>query len=123
MAVRIRYKPNNTSFGKLMMSDQTQDLCDQATRRGLEVAKGLATEAGLPETYIAGLETAAGPPVVLGGNPRRTGRLWARGPLSAVFEFGSGVKRARPQGGRSPIHRILGRTGAIIGNAPTRGTG
>lgn len=115
--VRIRYKPNNSEFRKLMVSDQTQDLADEAGRRGVAEAKAMATAEGLPAEYIESIKLEPGPLVVLGGNPRRTARIHAKFPW---IEFGSGQKRPRPQGGRSPAYRILGRVGPIIGNPPDR---
>jgi len=118
--IRISYQPNNSSMAKLLMSGQTQDLADQGARRGAGVAKGLASGLGLPAEYVGSIEAVGGPPVVLGGNPRRTARVAARYPW---LEFGSGRRRERPQGGRSPAYRVLGRTGPMIGNPPARGGG
>lgn len=115
MAIRIRYKANNSDFGKLMMSDQTQDLADQGARAGVAEATQLASGLSLPERYRSSIRAEAGPPATMGGNPRRTARVYAD---YVWVEFGSGVKRPRPQGGRSPAHRILGRTAAKIGNPP-----
>jgi hypothetical protein len=115
--VRIRYSPNNKSFGKMMMAKQTQDLADQAAEKGVLEAKALAASRGLPAEYIASIRKAPGPPVVMGGNPRRTARVHAD---YVYIEFGSGIKRPRPQGGRSPAYRILGTVGPMIGNPPDR---
>jgi len=118
--IRVRYKPNNSSFGKLMMAQQTQDLADQGARAGVREATQMASGAGLPERYIASIKATTGPPVTMGGNPRRTARVEAG---YVWVEFGSGRKRARPQGGSSPAHRILGRTAAKIGSPPDGGGG
>lgn len=120
MAIKITYKANNKEFGALMMSDQTQDLADQGARFGVLVARAYAagTRPALPAEYTASIEHQEGPPVVLGGNPRRTARVVAKYPF---IEFGSGQKRERPQGGNSPTYRILGRTGPRVGNPPTGG--
>lgn len=115
--VRIRYKANNKDFGKLMMAKQTQDLADQAAKKGVQEAKALAASRGLFPKYIESIKAAVGPPVTLGGNPRRTARVNADYPW---VEFGSGQKRPRPQGGSSPAYRILGAVAAIIGNPPDR---
>lgn len=117
MTVTIKYEPNNIEFGKLMVSDQTQRLADQAANKGVTEARSLAAARGLPAAYIDSIEAVAGPIVVLGRNPRRTARVQAKFPW---IEFGSGQKRPRPQGGRSPAYRILGAVGAIIGNPPDR---
>lgn len=113
--IHIKYKPNHISFAKLMMSDQTQNLADQAADRGVQVARGIAAGMSLPEEYIASIKATRGPIVVLGGNPRRTARLVSKYPY---IEFGSGRKRPRPQGGRSPAYRVLGRTLPRIGSYP-----
>lgn len=115
MAVQITYRANNAEFGKLMMSAQTQSLADQGALRGLRVARELATRQNLPAAYVASIRKAAGPTVTMGGNPRRTARVYADAPW---IEFGSGLKRPRQQGGRSPAYRILGKTGARIGSPP-----
>jgi hypothetical protein len=129
MTVRIRYKPNNSDFGKLMMSSQTQDLADEAAGRGVLVAIAYAQSAHLPSAYITGIGKEVGPPVVLQGNPRRTARVTAPMPW---IEFGSGRLargasrgrsagrggRKRPQGGYSKPYRILGKTGSRIGSPP-----
>ena len=120
MAVRIRYRPNNSDFGRLLMSDQTQDLADQGANRGVQEARRLASSLGLPATYIDSIKAVPGPVTSLGGNPRRTARVEASFPF---LEFGSGRKRARPQGGSSPAYRVLGRTVTTIGNPPSRGGG
>jgi hypothetical protein len=118
VAVRIRYRENRKSFGAMMMAIQTQELAYQGAQRGAIAARGLATAAGLPGAYVESIRAEAGPPQVLGGNPRRTARVVARHRLAGVFEFGSGLRDKRPQGGSSPRHRILGKTGAIIGSPP-----
>jgi hypothetical protein len=118
VTIRISYKANNASMAKLLMSGQTQDLADQGARRGAATARSLASGLGLPEEYVASVEATGGPPSVLGGNPRRTARVVARYPW---LEFGSGRRRERPQGGRSPAYRVLGRTGPLIGNPPRGG--
>ncbi len=115
MAIRIRYKANNKEFGALMMSQQTQDLADQGANRGAQEARRLASSFSLPERYIASIRIAPGPTATLGGNPRRTSRVEAGFPF---IEFGSGRKRPRPQGGRSPAYRVLGRTAWKVGNLP-----
>jgi hypothetical protein len=115
--VRIRYRPDHRSFGKLMMAKQTQDLADEAARQGVIEAKALAASRGLPAKYIESIEAVVGPPLALGGNPRRTARVAAKFPF---IEFGSGQKRPRPQGGSSPAYRILGAVAAIIGNPPDK---
>lgn len=117
MTVRIRYRPNHRDFRKLMMAKQTQDLADQAGKKGVAEAKALAGGLNLPAEYISSIEMKAGPPITLAGNPRRTTRIHAKFPW---IEFGSGQKRPRPQGGRSPAYRILGKVGPIIGNPPDR---
>lgn len=115
MAIRIRYKPNNSDMAKLLMSQQTQDLADQGAAAGVREASRLSSTLGISQRYRDSLRAVAGPPVTMGGNPRRTARVEA----SYVWvEFGSGQKRSRPQGGKSPAHRILGRTAAEIGSPP-----
>ncbi len=115
MPVRMRYRPNNASFGAMMMSDQTQDLANQGAREGARLARELATSLGLPAKYISSIGTEDGPPVTFSGNPRSTARVHA----SYVWiEFGSGVKRKRPQGGSSPAHRVLGRVASQVGSLP-----
>lgn len=123
MAVAVRYVPNNSEFRKLMLSGQTQDLADKGARAGVIEAQTNAIDAGLPEAYVNSIAAEPGPLVTLGGNPRRTARVVARHPLAGVFEFGSGAKRNRPQGGSSPTYRILGRAAAKIGSAPLGGAG
>jgi hypothetical protein len=121
MPVKITYKPNNKEFGALMMSDQTQDLADQAAKLGVLVARAYAAgqRPQMPAEYIASIRAEAGPIVVFDGNPRRTARVVADYPW---LEFGSGkTASGRPQGGNSPAYRILGRTGARIGNPPIGG--
>lgn len=113
--IRVRYKPNHEDFGRLMMSDQTQDLADQGAQRGVEEARRLAASFGLPAEYIASISRVFGNPVTLGGNPRRTARVQAKFPY---IEFGSGRRRPRPQGGRSPAYRVLARTASRIGSPP-----
>lgn len=120
MPVLIRYRPNNSDFGKLMMSSQTQDLADQGAKRGVAAAKALAGSESLPAEYVSSIRAVKGPPMVLGGNPRRTARVETKYPW---IEFGSGRKRPRPQGGRSPRYRILGRILTQIGNPPAKGGG
>jgi len=120
MAIRIKYRPNHKEFGAMLMSSQTQDLANQGANRGVEEAKKLATRLKLPEEYVASIEAAVGPTVVLQGNPRRTAEVRAKYPW---IEFGSGRKRKRPQGGRSPRYRVLGRTLTKIGNPPVGGGG
>lgn len=120
MAIRIRYRPNHKDFGKMLRSDQTQDLADQGARRGVFEAKRLATSLNLPEEYIASIEATTGPMVTMQGNPRRTARIEAKYPY---LEFGSGRKRPRPQGGRSPAYRVLGRILTKVGNPPIGGGG
>lgn len=115
--VRIRYKPNNRDFGKLMMAPQTQHLADQAAEKGVAEAKALASSRNLPAEYVESIEKVVGPPITMAGNPRRTARVQAR---YVWIEFGSGIKRPRPQGGRSPAYRILGTVGPMIGNPPDR---
>jgi hypothetical protein len=115
--IRVRYEPNNKSFGAMMMADQTQDLADQGARRGVLEARRLASSMSLPERYIASIKATEGPPMRLGRNVRRTARVEA----SYVFiEFGSGQKRPRPQGGSSPAYRVLGRTASVVGSLPRR---
>lgn len=120
MVVKIRYKANNREFGKLMRSEQTQHLANQGAKKGVEEARKLASSLSLPEEYIASIEAKDGPMVTLGGNPRRTAQIEAKYPW---IEFGSGRKRARPQGGRSPHYRVLGRILTKIGNPPDKGGG
>lgn len=122
MPVRIRYRANNSDFGKLMMSDQTQDLADQGANFGVLAARAYAagTRPALPPEYIESIQAETGPIVTLGGNPRRTARIVSKYPW---IEFGSGRKRDRPQGGNSPAYRILGRAGARVGNPPRGGGG
>jgi hypothetical protein len=122
MAVRVRYKANNKEFGALMRSDQTQDLADKGARAGVLEAQQIAMEAGLPEDYVNSIRAEIGPLAVYGGNPRRTARVVARHRLAGAFEFGTGRRRDRPQGGGSPTYRILGRAGAKIGSMPHGGT-
>lgn len=121
MPVRIRYRANNVSFGALMRSDQTQDLADKGARAGVIEAQQSAIEAGLPEDYVDSIKAEPGPLGVYGGNPRRTARVVARHRLAGVFEFGSGRRAPRPQGGSSPVYRILGKAGAKIGSPPRGG--
>lgn len=120
--IRIRYKPNNSEFGQLMMSDQTQDLADQGAKFGVLAARAYANgmRPRMPEEYTASIKATTGPTVVMGGNPRRTAQVEAKYPW---LEFGSGRKRPRGQGGHSPAYRILGRTAARIGNPPDKGGG
>lgn len=120
MPIRIKYRPNHKDFGKLLMSDQTQDLADQAAKKGVQEATSMAVAEKLPAEYISSIEAATGPPRVLDGNPRRTAEVRAKYPY---IEFGSGRKRKRPQGGNSPHYRILGRTLSKIGNPPKGGGG
>jgi len=120
MTVRIRYKPNHKEFGAMLMSDQTQDLADQGARRGVVAARALAGSLGLPAEYIASIKATKGPVVTMQGNPRRTARIEAKYPW---LEFGSGRKRPRPQGGRSPHYRVLGRILTEVGNPPRGGGG
>lgn len=120
MAINIRYQPNHRDMAKLLMDDQTQDLANQGANRGVDEAKKLAASLGLPAEYIASIEAVEGPPVVLQGNPRRTARVNAKYPW---IEFGSGRKRDRPQGGRSPHYRVLGRILTKVGNPPDKGGG
>ena len=116
MPIRVRYRANNREFGALMRSDQTQDLANTAARAGAVDAAQAAVEAGLPESYVDSIRAEPGPLMMLGGNLRRTARVVARHPLAGIIEFGSGRRRARPQGGRSQTYRILGRAGAKIGS-------
>lgn len=131
MSVVIRYKPNHREFGELMLSQQTQDLADEAAGAGVLVATQFAQSDGLPAEYIASIRAEPGPIIVMGSppNPRRTARVLASFPW---LEFGSGRgsrsgqigkrnTRKRPQGGYSRPYRVLGRTGARIGKKPTRG--
>ena len=127
MAVKITYKANNFEFGKLMMAKQTQDLADQAANLGVQVARLYANGARPrpPADYIASIKAESGPPVSMGGNPRRTARVVADHRLGGAIEFGTGVKSSgsgrgakRPQGGYSEPYRILGRTGSRIGSPP-----
>lgn len=115
--VRIRYKQDNKSFGKLMMSKQTQDLADEAAKRGVIEAKAMAGRLGLPAAYVESIKAVKGPPVTMAGNPRRTARVNTGFPF---IEFGSGQKRPRPQGGNSPAYRVLGSILSLIGNPPDR---
>lgn len=121
MAIRIEYRANNEEFGKLMMSGQTQDLADQGANFGVQVARAYANgmRPRMPEEYTASIQAEEGPIAVYDGNPRRTARVTARFPW---LEFGSGKRGPRPQGGRSPAYRILGRTGARVGNPPIGGS-
>ena len=128
MAVKITYKPNNSDFGKLMMADQTQDLADQAAHLGVAVATLYAngSRPRPPADYIASIKAVHGPPVTMGGNPRRTSRVVAEHRLAGAIEFGTGIKSGggdgrgtpRRQGGYSEPYRILGRTGSRIGSPP-----
>lgn len=120
MPVHIRYRPNNSDFGRLMISDQTQDLANQGARRGVVEAWRLAASLDLPKEYIRSIGWEEGPTVTMGGNPRRTARVHAAMPF---IEFGSGRKRPRPQGGSSPAYRVLGRVAPKIGNPPIGGGG
>jgi hypothetical protein len=121
--IRVRYQANNREFGQLMMSEQTQDLADEAARAGVIEAQQSAMEAGLFEDYVNNIRAEIGPPQVLAGNPRRTARVVARHRLAGVFEFGTGINRPRPQGGSSPRYRILGKAGTKIGSPPFGGVG
>lgn len=123
MTVRIRYRPNNRDMARLLMSNQTQELADKGARAGVIEAQQTAMEAGLPEDYVDSIKAEVGPVVVLDRNPRRTARVVARHRLAGVFEFGSGRKRPREQGGSSPTYRILGRAAAKIGSPPLGGGG
>ena len=120
MAVVIRYRPNNRDMGKLLMSQQTQDLANQGADRGVVLAKALASSLDLPAEYIASIQGIKGPIVVMDGNPRRTARIETKYPW---IEFGSGRKRDRPQGGRSPHYRVLGRIATKVGSPPIGGGG
>lgn len=120
MPISIRYRPNNREMGQLLMSDQTQDLADQGANRGVMLAKELAAARGLFPEYIESIKATTGPVVVMDGNPRRTARVETGYPW---VEFGSGRKRKRPQGGRSPRYRILGRIATKVGSAPIGGGG
>lgn len=117
MPATITYEPNHRDFRLLMLSNQIIDLVMDAANRGVQLARIDAERAGLPTEYIATIHSEHGPIVTLGKrrNPRPTGRMVADHPLSAVFEFGSGVTntggaggRPRPQGGYSEPYRILG---------------
>lgn len=127
MAVTIRYEPNNSDFGRLMMADQTQSLALDAAHIGVTYARAYAAGMKLPADYIASIKAEAGPPVILGGrNPRRTARIVAEHRLGGAIEFGTGTKsggndgrgRPREQGGYSSPYRILGRAGARVGSPP-----
>ncbi len=118
--IRITYRPNNKDMAKLLMSDQTQDVADQAARKGVLEATAMAAADRLPAAYIASIKAVKGPIVTMQGNPRRTAQLEAKYPY---LEFGSGRKRKRPQGGNSPRYRVLGRTLNKIGNPPRNGGG
>ena len=128
--VVVRYVANNRDMARLLMSDQTQDLADQGAQAGVTYARLYAAGARpkLPASYIAGFKAVAGPPVVLDRNPRRTARVVNEDRIAAAIEFGSGIRsggndgrgRARPQGGYSDPHRVLGRAGARLGSAPLR---
>lgn len=127
MAVAIRYEPNHSDFRKIMMGNQTKRLAQEAAILGVAVARAYAAGEKLPAEYIASIRHQAGSPVVLGGNPRQTARVYADYPW---IEFGSGLRNTgrngstrRPQGGHSPAYRILGRTGARIGKPPAKGIG
>lgn len=127
MAVTIRYEPNHGEFRKLMMSEQTHELADEAADLGLAVARAYAAGYKLPAAYITSIRKEVGRVVVLGGNPRRAARIYADFPY---IEFGSGIKgeggsrhAPRPQGGYSAPYRILGRTGSRIGKPPSGGAG
>lgn len=126
MAVRITYKPNNSDFGKLMVSRQTRQLATAGAENGAVYARAYAKGERLPAGYIASIRGELGPIQVLGGNPRYTGRTVAEHELAGAFEFGSGVRSAgisktpRPQGGYSDPYRILGRAGARVGSPPRR---
>ena len=95
MVVKIRYKANNKEFGALMLSDQTQDLADQAANFGVLAAKAYAKgiRPPLPTEYVESIKAETGPAVVLGGNPRRTSRIVANYPW---IEFGSGSSTKTP---------------------------
>lgn len=120
MPILIRYRPNNRDMGKLLMSQQTQDLADQGADRGVGLAKALASSLNLPAEYIESIQAIKGPIVTMDGNPRRTARIETRYPW---IEFGSGRKRDRPQGGRSPHYRVLGRIATKVGSPPIGGGG
>ena len=115
MPVRVRYKANNRDFGRMMMAQQTQDLADQGAAEGARAARALAQTLDLPARYTSSIRTEAGPPVALAGNPRRTARVYAD---YVWIEFGSGVRRPRPQGGSSPAHRVLCRVASQVGQLP-----
>jgi hypothetical protein len=129
MGIRIRYRPNREEFGRLMLSEQTQDLAMEAARRMRDFAKLLAgsgnRQGDVPEEYTAAFRAEPGPPMELGGNLRATARVVNDHWLAAIIEFGSGVKSVgdragtpREQGGYSAPHRYLGRAGAALGSPP-----
>lgn len=108
---RVRYKPNHTSFGEMMMSDQTADFAEAAAR---DIA-ALATATQRLSEAPYEVDTAV-PPVVLNDppGPRRVAHVVGNDPLHAAEEFGTGTQstgehagKPRPQKGSSPPRRTL----------------
>ena len=102
MGIRIRYKANNKEFGALMMSDQTQDLADQAANFGVLAAKAYAkgVRPPLPAEYVESIKAETG--------PARGPRWQPPSDLEDRLELPVDRVRLRPEARSSPGRQLAG---------------
>ena len=133
---RIRYredKPGKVTpypgspylpFGAFALSSRMQGLTLKIARDGALIAKMLSPKGeGSGPHYRDQFATKPGEIVTIDGLPRVTSEIVNNDPKAAAVEFGSGEGsvgdssgEGRPQGGHSPAHRVLGKTGRILGD-------
>lgn len=113
---RMRYVPNPRMFGEIARSAGVRDLVEDAADRGAAITRATAPSYSGP-TYTPGVNRAGEyrakvfSAVSLSPSGWR-GQFGSDAPWTVQVEFGSGrpaTSRERPQHGRSPKHRTLGR--------------
>ena len=106
---RARYVPDHKSFQSLMLSQQIQDVVEQATDKvRAEAERTAPTDSG---AYAKAFKTQTVVTVV-GGNPRVAGEVYNDDPAAPGQEFGDRWG--------NPARRTLGRAAEAAGGEPLR---
>jgi hypothetical protein len=113
---KVRYVPDNESFGEFMLSKQVSDPVERASHDVRLIARDLtpfdSTDNDGPHMRDMFVVQRAAPWVSKKGIPRVSYRVWNTHRAAAAIEFG--FSRAR-KGINRKGRRMLGRAGARVG--------
>jgi hypothetical protein len=110
--IKVRYKPNNKSFGAYMKSDQVHKLAVAAAEDIMLIAAFLAPKNTTSYARAFRVNRRTGLIKLRGVNPRRYATVYNSDKAAAPVEFGGRRKRQKAE-------HVLLRAGAHVGQVRT----